>query len=410
MSWRRRSVTFTFAPASGGTMTSCAAGTPPGQQRRVHRHRPLDQGQPDRAELVVPGRRAGEPDCGRRLQLDRVAVAGQPVLAAVQAQEDQPPRRVAEVVHSRDRLLAAVAALVQVHGGLDPADLVRDGPVVGVQAEPGDVRGDPERLERPHARRRGPPPHQVPGRVRQPVPRHDQVMVPNGPGFTLARTPSSPAAMSPAAGPSTVSTAWSPADVGHLDPQHEPHGLEELHQRRGGARLHVHPRRGAVVGQRQVVFDVPVRAEDERLRARSGRQPVQRLRGQAVQPAQPVRPGDPDDAAVGPVHHARRLLGRALLAQRVAVVRGHALVRPAGLHRSRRMLSSWLVRPQDQASAAVRQSAQRPKTVRWPTSVSKPWRSSSAVISGRIASGPISVTRSQSRQTRCTWSASAARW
>ena len=207
--------------------------------------------------------------------------------------------------------------------------------MVGVQAEPGDVRGDPQRLERPHARRRGPPPHQVPGHLGQPVPGHDQVN-----GAERARVHARLNAVEPGRDVAGGGTEHGEhrvvlADVGHLDPQHEPHGLEELHQRRGGARLHVHPHRGAVIGQGQVVFDVPVRAEDERLRGRSGGQPVQLLRGQAVQPAQPVRPGDPDDAAVGPVHDARRLLGRALLAHRVAVVRGHALVRPAGLHRSR---------------------------------------------------------------------------
>jgi len=97
----------------------------------------------------------------------------------------------------------------------------------------------------------------------------------------------------------------------------------------------VHPHRGAVIGQGQVVFHVPGRAEDESLRARTGRQPFQALRGEAVQPAQPVRAGDPQHAAVGPVDHRRRLVGRALLAHRIAVVRGDALVRPAGLHRTR---------------------------------------------------------------------------
>src|SRR5580704_945330 len=46
-------------------------GDPPGQQRRVHRHSPLDQGEPDRAELVVPGRGPGETDRGA-VELDRV--------------------------------------------------------------------------------------------------------------------------------------------------------------------------------------------------------------------------------------------------------------------------------------------------------------------------------------------------
>ena len=62
----RRSVTVTFAPASGGTMTSCAAGRPVGRQRGVDRDRPLDQGERDRPELVVPRGRADEPDPGAR--------------------------------------------------------------------------------------------------------------------------------------------------------------------------------------------------------------------------------------------------------------------------------------------------------------------------------------------------------
>jgi len=69
-------------------------------------------------------------------------------------QEDKPPRRVADVLDSRDGLLAAVAALVQVDGGFDHADLVRQGAVVGVQPWPRDPGRDPRRLEGPHARDR----------------------------------------------------------------------------------------------------------------------------------------------------------------------------------------------------------------------------------------------------------------
>ena len=163
-------------------MTSWAAATPPASSVastgtvRLISARPIgpsswcraaDPVKPTAVTPVHPGFTTG--------QLDRVAVGGQPVHAAVQVQEDQPPRRVAEVVHPGHRLLAPVAALVQVHRGLDPADLVRDGPVIGIQAEPGHPRGDPQRLERPHARQRGPAPDQLGGRVGQQVPRHDQI-------------------------------------------------------------------------------------------------------------------------------------------------------------------------------------------------------------------------------------------
>ncbi len=76
--------------------------------------------------------------------------------AAVQVQQNQHARRFAQVVDPGDGLLAAVAALVQVDralaGPADPADLVRDGPLVGVDAEPGSQRRDPVRLVRPDAR------------------------------------------------------------------------------------------------------------------------------------------------------------------------------------------------------------------------------------------------------------------
>ena len=50
------------------------------------------------------------------------AARGQPVLRAVEVQQRQPARRTAERVHARHRLLAAVAALVEVHGRPDPAE------------------------------------------------------------------------------------------------------------------------------------------------------------------------------------------------------------------------------------------------------------------------------------------------
>src|SRR5260370_2790194 len=55
----------------------------------------------------------------------------------------------AEVMYPGNSLLAAVAAFVQLHGGLDPTHLVRDRPVIGVHPEPRPVRGDPQRLVRP---------------------------------------------------------------------------------------------------------------------------------------------------------------------------------------------------------------------------------------------------------------------
>ena len=90
----------------------------------------------------------------------------------------------------------------------------------------------------------------------------------------------------------------------------------------------VDPGDAAVVGQRQVMLDVPVRAEDEGLRGQPRRQMLGVLRGQAVQPGQPVLAGDPQHAVMRPVHHARRPGQRPLLRERVTVVRGDPRVGP----------------------------------------------------------------------------------
>ena len=133
--------------------------------------------------------------------------------------------------------------------------------------------------------------------------------------------PSSARAASPAS-PTAVSTAR--AIARHLDPEHEAHPLQVVDERRSRARLDVDPGRLAVVDERQVMLDVAVGREDQRLDADAGREIGQVLAGQRVQPAEPVGPGDGDDLAVRPVDESRR---ERLLAQRIAVVRRDALIR-----------------------------------------------------------------------------------
>ena len=53
-----------------------------------------------------------------------------------------------------------------------------------------------------------------------------------------------------------------------------------------------------VVGEGQVVLDMALRAQDQRLGALAGLEVLELLGGQAVQPGQPVRAGDPDHLAV----------------------------------------------------------------------------------------------------------------
>src|ERR1700691_2175561 len=79
------------------------------------------------------------------------------------------------------------------------------------------------------------------------------------------------------------------------------------------------------------MLQVALRAQDQRLRGSAWRQSFQVLAGQAVQPREPVRAGDLDDAAVGAVDEDLAFDHRALLARGVAVVRGDPFVRPGGL-------------------------------------------------------------------------------
>jgi hypothetical protein len=69
-----------------------------------------------------------------------------------------------------------------------------------------------------------------------------------------------------------------------------------------------------------VVLDMTVRREHQRLGGASIGQLGQVLAGQVVQPAEPVRARDRDDAAVAPVNPADLLGQRALFPQRIAVM------------------------------------------------------------------------------------------
>ena len=70
------------------------------------------------------------------VQLDGGTRRGQFLGLPRQVQQHEPAWRLAEVLHAGDRLLPAVAALLQVHGRTDPAHFVRDRPVIGLEAQP----------------------------------------------------------------------------------------------------------------------------------------------------------------------------------------------------------------------------------------------------------------------------------
>ena len=122
--------------------------------------------------------------------------------------------------------------------------------------------------------------------------------------------------------------------VGHqrrLDAEQEDHALQPAQQRGAGTGLDIGPDGAVELGEHQVVLDVAVRREQQRLRAAAVGQPLEVLAGQVVQPGEPVGTGDGEDVAVAAVDQAGALGEHALLAQRIAVVRGDRGGRGAGL-------------------------------------------------------------------------------
>ncbi len=241
-------------------------------------------------------------------------------LAAVEVQEDQPARRLAQVVHPGDRLLAPVAALLQVDGGGDPAQLVRDGAVVGLEAEARAVVLHAQRLVRQQPGR-GP----VPGGVRlQVAPGQEQLAA-------VRRLADDDAVRHLGDGTGgLVDDGVVRGAVGDLDPVEELHRFQVGEQRLLGAGFDVRPGGLAVVDQVERVFDMAVRGEDERLGGLVRGEVADVLGEQQMQPAQPVRTGDRDDAAVGEVDESGAVGECALLAEQVAVVGGDAFVHALG--------------------------------------------------------------------------------
>ena len=292
-------------------------------------HGALEHGQGDGPGLVVQGRGGHPPHrAGTTLRVDRRAESGQGVLRAVQVQEGQAPRRVAQVVHAGHGLLTLVAALGQVHGGAHQIQLVRDGPLVDL---PGGARApllDAQGL-------RGPQPGPAQRRrvrigqarqLRQPLARH-QGLVPGALGPGVLRGGGVAGAAGYDAGPRVpphqrqlrftragqegrqhgglprvhAQPHHGPVRGGRADlhPQHEAHRVQERRQRLLLPRLH--DQQDPVLADDRVgdVLESPLRGEQGQLRGGAGRQAGEHLGGQGGQPAGPVLPRHLDDAQVG---------------------------------------------------------------------------------------------------------------
>src|SRR5665647_145468 len=201
--------------------------------------RALDDRERDRAELVVTGDARDLPDDPTRLAARREltelphlrARLGQQVARAVEVQHDDASGRSAEVVHARDRLLAAVAALVQVHSRAQPVELVRDRAVVDLAAGAGVVR--------------------VVGSVARATGRGVRPRVAPGHRFALGTL-----GVDGLADRSPVGR-----DVCDLDAQHEAHPVEPRRELRRCRTLGEQPGRLAVVHHAGRMLDVALRAE-----------------------------------------------------------------------------------------------------------------------------------------------------
>ena len=141
----------TCRPASGSTTSSWAAATPSASSVAAGSVLRLTIA---RATGPSSWWRADEPTKPTRApsRVSVGAVGRQVVDRAVEMQQHEPPRRTSEGVHPGHRLLAAVAALLEVDGSPEQAGLVRDGALVGVDADPADAGRDAQRLPGPDAR------------------------------------------------------------------------------------------------------------------------------------------------------------------------------------------------------------------------------------------------------------------
>src|SRR5659263_395289 len=308
--------------------------------------RALDDRERDRAELVVTGDARDLPDDPTRLAARREltelphlrARLGRQVARAVEVQHDDASGRSAEVVHARDRLLAAVAALVQVHGRAQPVELVRDRAVVDLAAGAGAPCLDPGSLARP-----GPDERPAGGLARgdglDEVRARDEHEPPSAVGTGVVRVVGSVAratgrGVRPRVAPGhrfALGTLGvdgladrSPVgrDVCDLDAQHEAHPVEPRRELRRCRTLGEQPGRLAVVHHAGRMLDVALRAEHEELGRGPRCERRDLLRGDRVQPGEPVRTGDAHDTEVRLVDDGDGARERTLLGGRVAVVEG----------------------------------------------------------------------------------------
>ena len=229
-------------------------------------------------------------------------------------------------VHPRDRLLPAVAALVEVYGGRDPAHLVGDGAVVGVLAEARLAASDPQRLERPHAAGRA-------GRVGVllELGAREHVVL----AAVIAVVPDPRCSAGDASDAETGRQATARSSVRSSTSTRIMNRIRSSHAASGAASP------GSTWAVKASPSSTPYIAcstcpwaKDQRRGRYAGPQGLEVLGRQRVQPRQPVGSADPDHATVREVHEPVAGSQRALLTVERAVVRRHGRVDAVAAHRA----------------------------------------------------------------------------
>ena len=280
----------TCRPASGSTTISCAAGMPSADRVASTGTLRLTS-----ASAIGPSSwwRADDPTkpTARPSRLSSAPWAGQPVLGAVEVEQGEPARRTAQGVHPSDRLLPAVAALVEVDGRADPARLVGDRAVVRVEPDDAPHRARCAAPRRPRVRQPARPHRRTPSASRGARTRTSR----RGPGPPAARPTAS----------SSVTSVTSTCIMNRIF-------------RRKSTSAAAAP--GSVWATNAVPSSTPWKAcstwpcglsTSARVQVPVG-ELEEVLGGQRVEPGQPVRPLDAEHVAVGQVRRTRlRPPGRA---------------------------------------------------------------------------------------------------
>ena len=257
----------------------------------------------------------------------------------VEVDEGQSPRRLTEIVNAGYRFLSPVAALGQVHGRAQQVEFADEGLVVDfvpARSPCGDPQGLPG-VEAGHVEVLRGQSLQV-GALDDADDERSLETGMVGSGDFLAdvdlriggRTASD---VRPGIGPGPgdgqgfrqrgdgAEALIVVAEVFDLDAHHEDHLAQEV-QGRVGLQVADRPQCFTVVDEPEPALDATVRVENEGFGGHTGRQIVDLLRGDRVQPGQTVGSAQTQHAEVGEVDETVLLLEHALLTQGGPVVDG----------------------------------------------------------------------------------------